>query len=406
MTTHPARHITTPDFADQGFLADPYPTYDRLRELSPVHEVTLPGGMPTWYITRYDDAREALADLRLSKETIRIGHQNKYPFGDVPMHEHLLQADPPGHTRLRKLVSKAFTPRRVEQMRPRIKQMTGGLLDTLAGRHRVDLIEEFAFPLPFMLICALLGISEGQQAEFRRLAIDLMSSPPGTTPEQIREQAVAFEQFLRTLIAEKRASPGDDLTSALVAVRDADEGRLTETELVSMEFLLLLAGYETTVNLIGNGMYALLRHPGQMAALRADPALLEPAIDELLRYESPLANATLRRASEPVCYSGVTIPAGGVVLIGLCAADRDGSRFSRPDELDLNRRDVAHLAFGHGVHYCLGAQLARMQGQIAIGELLRRYSSIELAIDPAELRWRPGALIRGLRELPVLLQAA
>jgi cytochrome P450 len=404
MTVHPARHITTPDFADQEFLADPYPVYDRLRELSPVQEVTLPGGMPAWLITRYDDARDALNDLRLSKETIRIGHQNKFPFGDVPMHEHLLQKDPPRHTRLRKLVAKAFTPRRAEQMRSQIEQMTGELLDALAGRDRIDLIQEFAFPLPFMVICALLGISVGQRAEFRRLAIDLMSSPPGTTPEQIREQAVAFEQFLRALIAEKRASPGDDLTSALVAVRDADEGQLTETELVSMEFLLLLAGYETTVNLIGNGVYALLRYPDQMAALRADPALLEPAIDELLRYESPLANATVRRASEPVCYSGVTIPAGGVVLVGLCAANRDGSRFPRPDELDLNRRDVAHLAFGHGIHFCLGAQLARIEGQVAIGELLRRYSSIELAIDPAELRWRTGALIRGLRELPVLLQ--
>ncbi|MEU5884325.1 cytochrome P450 [Spirillospora sp. NPDC047279] len=400
------RQPSETEFAEPAFMADPYPTYTCLRDESPVFRIKLPSGLPAWFISRYEDARAALADPRLGKGNVRIGHQNKFPFGDVPMHEHLLHADPPKHTRLRKLVARAFVPARVEGLRPRIHQIAGELLDAISDRHTVDLIESFAFPLPLAVISELLGISPDQRSEFQRMAIDLVSSPPDTTAEQIREQAVRFERYLRALVAEKRHRPADDLLSALAGSTDADEGSLTETELVSMAFLLLLAGYETTVNLIGNGVYSLLRHPDQLAALRARPELIEPAVEEMLRFESPLAFATLRQATEPVTYGGVTIPAGELVVVGLSAANRDGRHFHDPDGFDVSRDTAGHLAFGHGIHFCLGATLGRMEGQIAIGELLRRYSSIELDADPADLRWRAGMLIRGLRELPVRLSRA
>ncbi|WP_420866408.1 cytochrome P450 family protein [Carbonactinospora thermoautotrophica] len=383
------------------FKANPHPTYAALRDHDPVRRVTLPSGLPAWLVTRYEDVKAVLADPRLSKDVRRFPDPGRYLVAaDLreTISRHMLNADPPDHTRLRKLVSKAFTPRRVEALRPRVQQITEELLDRMAPLGRVDLIDAFAFPLPVTVICELLGVPVEDRDEFRVWSNVIIE---GVGAGDRFESAVrAMDKYLRELVEAKRRSPGDDMLSDLIAAREEGD-RLSEGELTSMAFLLLVAGHETTVNLIGNGVYLLLTHPDQLALLRSDPGLLPSAVEEFLRYEGPAETSTLRFATEPIEIGGVTIPAGEVVLVALASANRDGRRFADADRLDITRGDSQHLAFGHGIHYCLGASLARLEGQVAIGELLARFPDLALAVPPEELAWRPGTLIRGLRELPV-----
>ncbi len=383
------------------FKANPHPTYAALRDHDPVRRVTLPSGLPAWLVTRYEDVKAVLADPRLSKDVRRFPDPGRYLVAaDLreTISRHMLNADPPDHTRLRKLVSKAFTPRRVEALRPRVQQITEELLDRMAPLGRVDLIDAFAFPLPVTVICELLGVPVEDRDEFRVWSNVIIE---GVGAGDRFESAVrAMDKYLRELVEAKRRSPGDDMLSDLIAAREEGD-RLSEGELTSMAFLLLVAGHETTVNLIGNGVYLLLTHPDQLALLRSDPGLLPSAVEEFLRYEGPAETSTLRFATEPIEIGGVTIPAGEVVLVALASANRDGRRFADADRLDITRGDSQHLAFGHGIHYCLGASLARLEGQVAIGELLARFPDLALAVPPEELAWRPGTLIRGLCELPV-----
>jgi cytochrome P450 len=309
----------------------------------------------------------------------------------------MLNTDPPDHTRLRKLVNRAFTARTVSRLRPRIVEITDGLLEELARAGEADLLEAFAFPLPITVICELLGIPGADRDRFREWSNVLVSA---AGPERIGRASAEMAEFLTDLVAAKRAAPTEDLLSGLVHVCYEGE-RLGMAELVSMAFLLLVAGHETTVNLIGNGMLALLRHPDQLAALRRDPSLLPNAVEEFLRYEGPVNLATLRFTTEPVALDGVEIPAGEFVLVSLLSANRDGTRFADPDTLDVRRPAGGHLAFGHGIHYCVGAPLARLEAEIAIGRLLERFGDIRLAADPATLSWRDSTLMRGLETLPV-----
>jgi cytochrome P450 len=392
--------MTRPLFT-QEFWNDPHPVYAALRQEAPVHPVTLPNGMEIWLVTRYADCRAALADPRLSKRQ-GAGDNARSLAAPVstPLTRHLLATDPPDHTRLRRLVAKVLTARRVEELRPRVTELSAALIEPLRGRESADLVEDYALHLPIQVICELLGVPIEDQEEFRRWTSVMVSASTGAAG--VPEAAAAFVGYLRRLIEHKRATPGGDLLSALVATRDEGD-RLSEDELTSMAFLLLLAGHETTVNLIGNGMFTLLTRPDAHRRLLDEPALIPAAVEEFLRLESPVETATSRTAMEPLTYGDVTIPAGAMVAISLLSADRDPDRFPAPDAFDLRRPDNQHLAFGYGIHYCLGAPLARLEAHIAFTDLLAQFPAMRLAVPPGEVVWRPGTLIHGTTALPVLL---
>ncbi|MFJ3586411.1 cytochrome P450 [Streptomyces sp. NPDC090127] len=410
MSTTPAEP-PAPELFTWEFATDPYPAYAWLREHAPVHRATLPSGVEAWLVTRYADARQALADQRLSKnpehhaESAHAKGRTGIP-GErkAELMTHLLNIDPPDHTRLRRLVSKAFTPRRVAEFAPRVQELTDRLIDSFAAKGEADLIHEFAFPLPIYAICDLLGVPEEDQDDFRDWA-GMMIRHGGGPRGGVARSVKKMRGYLAELIHRKRLDPGDDLISGLIKASDHGE-HLTENEAAAMAFILLFAGFETTVNLVGNGLYALLRHPEERARLQASIAagerdLLETGVEELLRYDGPVELATWRYAMEPLTIGGQEIPAGDPVLVVLAAADRDPARFHEPDTLDLSRRDNQHLGYGHGIHYCIGAPLARLEGQIALATLLTRLPDLRLGADPAELRWRGGLIMRGLRTLPV-----
>lgn len=396
--------ITTPSqppLVDPAeLLADPYAVYARLREAGPVHRIAGTDGLPAWLVTRYGDVRQALADPRLS-----LDKRNAKPGGyhglalPPALDANLLNMDPPDHTRIRGLVSRAFTPRRVARLREPITRTAGSLLDAMEPHGHADLIASYAAPLPITVICDLLGVAPHDRHDFRSWT-DTLVAPDPARPERAKEAVRSMLAFFTQLIGDKRAAPADDLLSALIAVRD-DEDRLSEDELVSLAFLILFAGYENTVHLIGNATLALLSRPDQLSALRADPGLLGGAVEELARYDGPVPLAIRRFPTEDVTIGGVGIPAGETVLLSLAAAHRDPHRFAEPDRLDLGRDDTGHLALGHGIHYCLGAPLARMETEIALGALLDRFPDLALDVAPDEVRWRPSMRSRGLLELPV-----
>ncbi|MEU4694232.1 cytochrome P450 [Actinoplanes sp. NPDC023714] len=392
------------DLADPAFQANPHPAYAAWRRTGPVRRTRLPSGLTAWLVTRYDDGRRALADPRLSKQSgFSVGSSTaaNRPAGPAAiLSRHMLAADPPDHTRLRRLVSAAFTVRRIESLRPRIEEITRELLDALEGRERADLIDAFAFPLPIQVICELLGVPADDRDEFRDWSNVIVAG--SQSGDRLEPAIRAMVAYIAALIAERRSSPGPDLLSGLIQVRDSED-RLTEEELSSMVFLLLIAGHETTVNLIGNGTSLLLRDREQWDRLRAEPALLPTAIEEFLRYEGPVETSTFRVATEDLEIGGTRIRAGEPVVIVLLSANRDEDRFPDADVLRLDRAQNPHLAFGHGIHYCLGAPLARLEAQIAFTQLMDRHPGLRLAVPAEDLRWRPGLLLRGLHELPVLL---
>ncbi|WP_152646015.1 cytochrome P450 family protein [Streptacidiphilus albus] len=400
-----------PELFTWEFATDPYPAYAWLREHAPVHRATLPSGVEAWLVTRYGDARLALADARLSKNPVHhSGEGHRSGRVGIPgerkadLMTHLLNIDPPDHTRLRRLVSKAFTPRRVAVFEPRVRELTDRLIDGFAEQGAADLIHDFAFPLPIYAICDLLGVPAEDQDDFRDWA-GMMIRHGGGPRGGVGRAVKKMRGYLAELIHRKRADLGDDLISDLIRASDHGE-HLTENEAAAMAFILLFAGFETTINLIGNGLYALLTHPEQRALLQAsldrgETALLATAVEELLRYDGPVELATWRFATSPITLGGQRIAVGDPVLVVLAAADRDPDRFDQPDLLDLARRDNPHLGFGLGIHYCIGAPLARLEAQYALAALLRRLPDLGLAADPADLRWRGGLIMRGLRQLPV-----
>ncbi|MGK5682115.1 cytochrome P450 family protein [Actinoplanes sp. URMC 104] len=384
------------NLADRRFHADPHPSYAQWRRDGPVREVRVASGAIVWLVTRYDDARKVLTDPRFSKRGPGTGHPSD-AIGRA-LSSHMLAVDPPDHTRLRRLVSAAFTARRIEALRPRISQITTSLLDAFPRTGSFDLIDAFAFPLPIQVICELLGIPADDRDSFRAWSNIIVGGV--AYQAEFPGAAQAMVAYIRGLIDARRTDPGEDLLSGLIEVRDSAD-RLSEDELISMVFLLLIAGHETTVNLIGNGMYLLLSRRDRWETLCADPSLVPTAIEEFLRYESPVETATFRLTTEPVELGGRTIPANAPVLVGLLSANRDEDRFADPDTLQLDRPQNPHLAFGHGIHYCLGAPLARLEAQIAFAALASRYPSLRLAVPESELTWRPGLLLRGLFTLPV-----
>jgi len=385
---------------DPAFIEDPYPTYHLLRSEDPVHHNPL----GFWVLTRYDDVVAALRDPRLIKEPIaafvaaRTGAPA--PAGGLSM----LDRDPPDHTRLRGLVNKAFTPRVVEKLRPDIQDVVDGLLAKVQDTHSMDLMEEFAFPIPVIVICQMLGVPVEDRERFKKWGLDIargldaiMLPPDSDVVRRSTQSRQELAEYFRQLIAQRRSSPRDDLLSGLIAAEEAGD-KLSETELLATCILLLVAGHETTVNLIGNGTLALLRHPEQLRRLRDEPGLIGSAVEELLRYDGPVQR-TARIPSEDLTIAGHTIPKGDMVLPFIGAADRDPAQFPDPDRLDLGRADNRHIAFGWGIHFCIGAPLARVEGQIAIATLVRKLPKLALASEKPEHRL--SLTLRGLKTLPV-----
>ncbi|HEY1354363.1 MAG TPA: cytochrome P450 [Ktedonobacteraceae bacterium] len=391
------------DLASPVFKTNPYPALARLRIAAPVSLLNAQEqGPQTWLITRYQEAELVLRDERFVKDranALPSQREERPPSAADLMCLGMVDFDPPDHTRLRALVGHFFTPRAIESWQARVQQITDELIDAVIDQGRMDVIEALAFPLPLNVISEILGIPAADRPALHSWTRQMADAfdHPGTI-KRADEPLHAFYTYLPTLIEQKRRQPANDLVSELVQAAD----RISEREIMAMIFLLIVAGHDTTDNLIGNGLYALLTHPEQLALLRREPARIKVAVEEFLRYYSPFMLATRRWAREEMALCGQLIRRGDQMAIALISANRDESRFSGPDQLDITRLDNHHLAFGKGIHYCLGAPLARLEGQIALSTLLRRLPQLRLQGDPGELVWRPGSLIIGLSHLPVV----
>ncbi|WP_306204629.1 cytochrome P450 family protein [Actinoplanes sp. RD1] len=393
MDIHPAVRL------DETLLTDTAATYRRIAAGGPVQYAELPGGEQGWLVMGYDQARALLDDPRLSKDirTARTVLRLNGPEWHSPMVEHMLNTDRPEHTRLRRLVSKGFTARTVAALRPAIEALTDGLLDAMGDEGRTDLVESFAFPLPIAVISEMLGVPHEDRERIREWTGALVTNdPPGSAGQAF----AALAGYLTGLIERKRAEPAQDLVSALVLASDEGD-QLTAQEVLIMIGILIVAGHETTVSLISSAVHSLVRHPDQLGLLRSDRSLLPGAIEEVLRFDSPVHMASLRFTTEPVTVAGVTIPRHELVRIALPAANRDESRFPEPDRFDITRDTRGHLAFGHGIHFCLGAPLARLEAEIAVGKLLDRYGRLELDVPQEDVTWRPSEIVHSLRSLPI-----
>ena len=405
--------IVAPDLASPAFKANPYPFYARLRAEAPVWRATLRDRRTAWLVTRYEDVAGVLKDDTFAKDKLNAMDPEQrartpwVPGFLRPLERNMLDLDDPDHARLRALVSKAFTPRLIERLRGRIEALCEELLDAMERERKrkggTDLVAGYALPLPATVIAELLGVPAEDHARFHRWSNRLVSVSSGRDMLRALPAALSFVRYLRNLVERRRADPEDDLITALIRAEEAGD-KLSEDELLAMAFLLLVAGHETTVNLIASGTLALLEHPEQTERLRRDPSLVKPAVEELLRYTSPVELATERYARKDTEIRDTRIPRGGLVLAVLGSANRDERHFEDPDVLDLARDPNRHLAFGRGgVHHCLGAPLARMEGQIALTALMRRFPGARLVMAPESLHWRRGLFLRGLEKLPLVL---
>ncbi|OXM72682.1 MULTISPECIES: cytochrome P450 [Amycolatopsis] len=376
------------------------PMFAELRANQPLSRVRLPYGEPGWLATRYEDVKVVLGDPRFSRAA-SLEHDEPRMRPQPSLPGSILSMDPPDHSRLRRLVTKAFTVRRIEQLRPRVRQIADELVDgMLAAGPPADLVEAFALPVPVTVICELLGVPYADRGDFRYWS-DAFLSTTRFPPEEVADCAGKMHAYLEGLIAQRRAEPRDDLLSGLVAARD-NEDRLSEEELVRLAMALLIAGHETTASQIPNFVYTLLTHPDQLAMLRADLSLVPKAVEELMRFVPLGIGAGIARyATEDIELGGVLVRAGEAVLPALASANRDESVFPDADVLDLRREDTSHIGFGHGVHHCLGAPLARMELQVALDTLLRRLPDLRLADGESGVDWKEGLSTRGPERLLV-----
>ena len=385
-----------------GFNADPFPHYHRLREVDPVHQSPL----GFWVLTRYEDCVAVLRDQRFGRAGFEGFLESVYgsPAGYERLPRSMLFQDPPDHTRLRALVSRAFTPRVVEGLRPRIQQVVDEIIDRALDARSMEVIGDLAYPLPVTVISEMLGVPAGDQESIKGWSADIARSLDAiglqVDPDIVERGRVArraIGDYFRELLPERRRQPRDDLLSLLIAAEEQGD-KLSEGELLSTCILLYIAGHETTVNLIGNGLLALLRHGDQLRRLREEPALAASAVEELLRYDGPVQR-TARFTTVDVEIGGRAIDKGAMVVTVIGAANRDPAQFTEPDRLDLGRVDNRHIAFGFGIHFCLGAPLARLEGQVALGTLARRLPALALATNTVE--WRESQVLRGLKALPI-----
>ena len=411
------------DFKERAF-----PVYAAMREKGPVVGITLPTGEPMWFVTRYaevvtflkDDERfanspsSALTDeeyaqlFQQATEHLTVEQQQMAAQTDEILRRNLLAVDPPDHSRLRRLVAIPFTPKYIEGLRSRVQAIADGLLDAVGsradgtGRREMELIGDFAYPLPLTVISEMLGIPFADRDKFREWSQAAVSfTPADRANPAVTAKLIEFIAYMRGLVADKRSNPGDDLLSGLV-LAETEGDKLSENELLSMIFVLIVAGHETTVNLIANGTLALFEHPEQRARLRENPELLRSAIEEMLRYYGPVEMSLTRWVREDTELGGQRLRRGDQMLAVLASANHDGEQFPNPDVFDISREPNRHIAFGTGIHSCLGATLARLEGQIAFATLLSRLPDLALAIPRDEVRWRDATFLRGLTQLPVV----
>lgn len=410
------------NIASPAFHANPHPFYRQLRDEAPVHRITLPDKRTLWLLTRYDDVATLLRDERFVKSPANVpclpGEKPvKEPWMPAfirPLAHNMLDQDGADHTRLRNLVHRVFTPKLIEQMRQEISQITQRLIDSALHASRanggmVDLLQQVALPLPVTVIAKILGVYADDYQKFARWAAAFVGNTNMTDMLLSIPSLWQLMRYLRNLIAERRANPRDDLITALVQAQDNDD-QLNDDEVLAMVVILLTAGFETTVNLISSGVLALLQHPDQWAMLRDAvkgrtanrDGLLRSTVEELVRYTSPVSLGTERYATTEITLHGVTIPRGAFVGGAIISANYDERRFAQPDVLNLMREDNRHLGFGNGVHYCLGAPLARLEVQIALAAIVEQMPNLRLAVPVSQLRWRKSLIIRGLKALPVV----
>jgi cytochrome P450 len=401
----------------KSFMQHPYEILEQLRAAGPAHPVIFPHGAKVWLVTGYDDVRQLLSDPRVSKDgrcvnALFARHsgmeaaEEDEPAGigvNDELTQHMLNSDPPRHTRLRSLANQGLTPKRMEECRPRMEQAVDELLEALDdGSPVVDLIAGFTQPLTITTICEVLGIPAQDKALFHRWAAELVGA--GHPPEVVEAASNNVISYAQASIESKRANPGEDMLSALVHGRDGGD-QLSSDELVATFFLLTMAGHVTSMHTLTNSIHSLLTHPAELAKLRADMSRVHDAVDELIRYDSGVAVGTFRFTKEPITLGDVVIPAGEILALSMSSAHRDSRKYPEADRLDLDRHPAGVLGFGHGTHYCIGAPLGRTQLEIALTKLLTRFPDLRLAVDPAELEWEDGALMRGLVKLPVSLTA-
>jgi cytochrome P450 len=410
------------------FKARAYPVYARMREAGAVTRVGVPTGEAVWFVVRYAEAVELLKDhdrfandptnalteeeyaqlFAQATDYLTPEQQERAMETDEILRRNLLAVDPPDHSRLRRLVAIPFTPKYIEGLRPRIEEIAAGLLDAAetqareSGRRELELIDDFAYPLPLTVIAEMLGIPDADRGRFREWSQAAVSfTPADPANPEVTAKLIEFIAYLRRLVAEKLANPGDDLLSGLVAA-EAEGDKLCENELLSMIFLLIVAGHETTVNLIANGTLALFDHPDQLARLRERRELLKPAIEEMLRFSGPVEISLSRWVRDDFTFGGEQMRRGEQIMAVLASANRDGGQFPEPETFDISREPNRHLAFGTGIHACLGATLARLEGQIAFTLLLDRLPTLALGVPRDEVRWREGSFLRALTRLPVV----
>ncbi|EFU40305.1 cytochrome P450 [Paenibacillus vortex V453] len=382
----------------EEFTQNPYPVYEKLRQSEPILNLKFPDGRYGWLITRYDEAVAALKEGRFIKDiTKAYGAEHTSVFST-----NMLFADPPDHKRLRGLVQKGFTPQRIADMRSHIQDIADTLLHEASAKDTMNLIDEYAFKLPIIVISEILGVPTEDQDKFRLWSNSIIGASNRETSEEVAQHMHEFIAYLKDWFAKVRENPGDDMISQLVMAEDQGD-RLSEQELYGVVTLMIIAGHETTVNLIGNGVLALLEYPEQRKLLQEQPELIHGAIEEMLRYNGPVEFSTSRWAAEDMEFHGVQMKKGDLVVVSLNSANRDAGPFEHPDLFNITREKSQHLAFGKGIHLCLGAPLARLEGEIAINTLLRRYPHFELQAGVDELRWRPGMIVRGVEEIPLAL---
>jgi cytochrome P450 PksS len=398
------------DLAARDVLNNPYPTYTRLRQNEPLALLSSGEKGQVWFLTRYEDVLQVLKDPRFSSDPRK--RHDEQPSQTRRFVPHILRAfqdsmvmvDDPDHRRLRDLVHKAFTPAMVEQMAGRIQDISDQLLDQASIKPVADLIHDFALPLPLTVISEMMGIPEKDRLKFHRWTASFLESFSGGLSNILIQLPNGYKmyRFFKTLVKQRRSDPQDDLITRLVQAEDSND-HLSEEETLAMIFLLLFAGHETTVNLIGNGTLALLEHRDQLQKLHDNPDLIDSAFEELLRYSNPVMTVAPRIALEGVEIRDQRIPAGSTIQLGIASANRDEAAFDHADELDIMRSPNRHVAFGMGIHYCLGAPLARLEGRIALQTLVQRYPNMQLAIPFDAVKWRNSVGVRGLQSLPLRL---
>lgn len=399
------------NFDDPSFHENPELTFQELRNKAPIQKIILDDGFPVWLISKFNDATEVLRDPRFIKSPNNLRTSDKDPLKGktkraspayILRRFHMLANDPPDHTRLRGFAQKAFTPKIIKEMRPRIQQITNELIDKIQTNRKYDFIDDFAYQLPIIVIAELLGLPVEDREKLRNWSDVLIEVQVTEKNKQsIEESSEAFVSYLNNVFALRRKNPGNDLISTFLKLESADD-HLTENELYATIFLLIIAGHETTVNLISNGMHSLLSHPKQLNLLKNNPDLIHSAIEEILRYNGPVINSTMRLAAEDILINGIKIKKGEGVLVIFLSANQDETKFDNSLSFDITRKKNKHLAFGYGIHFCIGAPLARLECEIAINTILDRLPNIKFDPTSDSLEWRASNIIRGLKKFPVV----